>query len=78
MFDEIEFASEALRASLGPGHRTLVPALYGCLACGMVRMIAAPGAAACRECGAELAVLDVDQVLASETPDAATLSCEAA
>ena len=77
MFDKIEFASEALRASLGGGPRMLIPALHGCLACGTVRVIAAPGAPACDECGAELTVLDTDADLAAETPDA-TLSREAA
>ncbi|HEX2137924.1 MAG TPA: hypothetical protein VHG30_18875, partial [Microvirga sp.] len=78
MFDRVTLAGEAMRASLGQGPGMLIPALHGCVACGVVRMIAAPGAGACLECGAELTVLDADEVVASETPATATASREAA
>ena len=61
MFDQIAMASEALQASVGAPHGTIVLALSGCLQCQTIAMIAGPALGRCVDCGEELSVLDYDQ-----------------
>jgi hypothetical protein len=43
------------------GQQPLEPALCGCVACGVVRMIASPVLGLCQECGEELGLLSKEE-----------------
>ncbi len=62
MLSQIVQASQAMTESQSSGQQSLEPALCGCVACGVVRMIASPVLGLCQECGEELGVLSKEEV----------------
>ncbi len=61
MLEQIVQASQAMAESGSNGQHSLEPALCGCVACGVVRMIASPVLGLCQECGEELGVLTKEE-----------------
>ena len=62
MLEQIIQAGQAMAESGSTGQQPLEPALCGCVACGVVRMIASPVLGLCQECGEELGVLSKEEV----------------
>ncbi len=61
MLWQIVQAGQAMAESALTTQQSHEPALCGCVACGVVRMIASPVLGLCQECGEELGVLTTEE-----------------
>jgi hypothetical protein len=73
MLEQIIQAGQAMAESGSTGQQPLEPALCGCVACGVVRMIASPVLGLCQECGEELGVLSGDEARTQRLEPVATV-----
>ena len=74
MLKQIVQASQAMAESASTGQQPLEPALCGCVACGVVRMIASPVLGLCQGCGEELRVLSEDDAATQGSGPVASVS----